>query len=50
LEFLAGNDLAGLFEQRREDLDRLFLHFQTDTVFGELATLRVELEHSEPLS
>ena len=49
LEVLAGNDLAGLFEQRRQDLDWLFLHFQTDAVFGELASLRVELEYAESL-
>ncbi len=49
MEVFAGNDLAGLFEQRLQDLEWLLLHFQTDAVFGELASLRVELEYAEPL-
>jgi hypothetical protein len=49
LEVLAGNDLAGLFQQRLQDLEWLLLHFQTDAVFVELASLKVELEYAEPL-
>ena len=49
LEVLAGNDLAGLFQQRLQDLEWLLLHFQTDAVFVELASLKVEFEYAEPL-
>jgi len=49
LEVLAGNDLTGLFQQRLQDLEWLLLHFQTDAVFVELASLKVELEYAEPL-
>ena len=49
LEFLAWNNLAGLLQQHRQDLDWLFLHFQTDAVFGELASLKIELEYAKSL-
>ena len=49
LEVLAGNNLAGVFEQRRQDLNRLFLHFQTDAVLGEVTGLGIELKNAESL-
>jgi hypothetical protein len=49
LEVLAGNDLTGLFQQNFQDLEWLLLHIQTDAVFVELASLKVELEYTEPL-
>jgi hypothetical protein len=48
LEILARNDPAGLLQQRGQDLGGLLLQFHSDSVLGELASLRVELEYAEP--
>jgi hypothetical protein len=37
-----------LLQQHGKDLDGLLLQFQADSVLGEFASLRVELEYTEP--
>ena len=43
-ELAAGDDVAGLFEQRRQDLERLVFQLDPDAVFPQLPRLRPDLK------
>jgi hypothetical protein len=47
LQIFAGDDLAGMVEEHREDADGLFLEADAKAVFAELAGAKIEFENSE---
>ena len=47
-ERVAGDDLTGLFEQHREQLQGLLLKVESHARFPQLAGAQIELEDAEP--
>ena len=47
LEFATGDDFTGLFEQRRQELERLLFQLDPDTVFPQLARVPPDLKNTE---
>jgi hypothetical protein len=48
LQVLAGDDFSGMFEQNREDLERLSLDPDTDALAAEFPSLQIDFEDPEP--
>jgi hypothetical protein len=51
-KFLTCDDLAGVLEQHRQDLDGLLLKADSQALLGQFAGAKVQLEHAkaEPLA
>ena len=52
LQFLAADDLAGMLEQHRQDLEGLLLKPDSQTAFAQFAGTKIQLEHpkTQPLA
>src|SRR5215831_12858890 len=46
-KFVPRNNLPGILEQNLQDLDRLLLQLDLDTVLAQLRALQIELEDTE---